>query len=240
LVSIRQYGKKSLMTQTSEMEARLTQGSASSRIGGLFLLVAGTSLPVIIIDYINTMSGLVGANGAPTIPERVSFAATVFEHLQIGWHAEVVAMALLGAGALSLLGRGSRSGWALCAMGCVVAMPMYAVMVGGYGGVFSQSNVNVELFQVLNGMANFSFLIGQGLVHLGLGIAFLLEDREDLTLLPRWVLLLGAATNLLTGVVFILNHIGMLESFLLAGPFGLLGHLLVAAFGFRLLALRST
>lgn len=214
--------------------------STSSRVGGFFLLVAGISMPIIIIDYIVTMSGLAGADGPPTLSERADFVASVFDHLQIGWHAEVVAMALLGAGALSLINRASCSGWALCAMGCIVTMPMYALMVGGYGAVLSQADPNLELFEALLGTTGFSFHIGQGLTHLGLGIAFFIESLAKAPIMPRWFFLLAAAANTFTGVVFSLIHTGTLDNFMVAGPFGLLSYLVIVIFGLRLLTLKPS
>ncbi len=207
----------------------------STRVGGLFLLLAGVALPIIVIDYMTTMSGLVSDGYSPSADERVTFARSVFGHLAVGWHAEVFAMALLGAGALALSNRVSRAGWSLSVMGCVVAIPMYAVMVGGYGGLFEQTTSSIELFEILNGIAGFSFIAGQGLVHLGLGVAFLIEARVKPSVAPAWMLLLAAATNLLGACIFILNHVGVLNSFVYAGPFGLVGHILVAIFGFKLL-----
>jgi len=97
-------------------------------------------------------------------------------------------------------------------MGCVATLPMYAVMVGGYGAVFSQPELDVALFEALNGIAMFSFLSGQALVHLGLGLAFVIESRASEVLLPRWFFIVGAGVNTVTGTVFALNHTGVLDS----------------------------
>lgn len=207
----------------------------STRIGGAFLFLAGIAMPIIIVDYVLTMSAMSGTDGAPTLAERATFAAGVYDHLAVGWHAEVIAMALLGAGSIALADRESRSGWALAAMGVVVAMPMYAVMVGGYGAVLSETEVDLRLFAALDAIAAFCFFIGQGLLHLGLATAFAIEARKDLPLLPAWFFILGAGANLVTGAVFTMVHLGILDGFMIAGPFGLTSYALLAILGVRLM-----
>jgi len=207
----------------------------STRIAGLLLMLACIALPIIIVDYIRIMSGF-DAGGDPSITDRAEFAKGAYAAASRGWIFEILAVAFVATAGLILMNRESRAGWALAAVGATITIPMYGIMIGGYGEVFERSELNAELFVVLRSMTLPFFYVGQGLMTLGLGLALGLEALASNRLLPSWLLLLGCVANTLGGGVFILLHFSLLDSFAIAGPFALLGFALTALLGARLMA----
>ncbi|MEM9233812.1 MAG: hypothetical protein AAGA69_06180 [Pseudomonadota bacterium] len=197
-------------------------------------------LIVIIIDYITIMSGLTGVNGPPTIEEVAVFASDNFSSLSLGWHFEVIAMALLGAASLTLMTRESRIGWALTAIGVVVVAPMYAIMIGGYGAVFAASEMDTNLYAAFRSVATEVFYAGNLLLNAGLALAFILEFYGSQRIMPAWFLVLAALANAVVAIVFALTHFGLLADFRVAGPVIIVAFLLTAIFGGRLIMMRTS
>lgn len=206
----------------------------SERSAGAMLALAGVMLIVIIVDYISTMSGLRGVAGAPTPAEVAAYASTHYDRLALGWHFEILAMAMLGAAALTLMDRVSRVGWALVAIGVAVVAPMYAIMIGGYGAVFSSEPINVQLYSTLRAVATEIFYTGNLFINTGLAIAFCLELRTENKVLPGWFFFLAIGANVIVALTFLLTHFGILSNFTIAGPVILVAFALLSVFGGRL------
>lgn len=206
---------------------------SSTRIGGVLLMLAATALPIIIIDYVMIMSGLV-TEGEATIMDRAAFAKDAYPELAQGWRVEILAIAAVACASFIFLNRPSRAGWALTAIGALITIPMYGIMLGGYGEIFRLPNLDAELFMVLRGMTLPFFCVGQGLMMVGFGLTFLLEAQTEECVLPRWVLWLGCIANSIGGGVFLLLHVGLLNDFTFSAPFALFGFLLTALLGVRL------
>ncbi|MEM6493979.1 MAG: hypothetical protein AAF650_06325 [Pseudomonadota bacterium] len=79
------------------------------RLSGLFLMLGGASLLFIIVEYIVVSSG---APGFDDLQGRAAYYLSVYPTLSRGWHFELVAMSLLGAGSLMRLGSVGKGGWA--------------------------------------------------------------------------------------------------------------------------------
>lgn len=201
----------------------------SSRIAGAFLAVAGTMMIAIVADYIATMSGL-SAEGA-TLDHVAAYASQHYDHLAFGWRFEIIAMALIGAAALTLMSRSSRIGWSLTAMGVAVVSPMYPVMIGGYGAVFASPPVDVPLYGAFRRIATEIFYIGNLLLSSGLALAFALEAAERVRLMPIWFLAIAALANASVGVTFALMHFNILVDFRIAAPAIFVAFATLAVFG---------
>lgn len=209
----------------------------SARLGGGFLCLACIAMPIIIVDYLMIMSGAEGGAEITNV-ERARYAKSVFAAAARGWTFEVLAISLIAAASFILMTRPSRAGWALAAVGALVTMPMYPIMLGGYGEVFAQPDLNVDLFMVLRAISLIVFYVGQGLMMAGFGLVLFLELRSSDRLMPNWLYGLGVGANAIAGGIFLLLHFGLLNNFAIGGPFGLVGFAIMAVFGARL-ALRS-
>ncbi|MEL6827902.1 MAG: hypothetical protein AAFN91_16765 [Pseudomonadota bacterium] len=205
----------------------------TSRIGSGFLFLACVALPIIIIDYIRIRSGFEGGADASML-FRAEYARDSFSETARGWLFESIAISLVAVAGLILMERKSRAGWAMAVVGALVTMPMYPVMLGGYGEIFANPDLDVQMFAVLRGVATVVFYIGQALMMLGFALVLALELQHPESLLPKWLLGLGAIANLIAGVVFLLLHFGLLSSFMIGGPFGIIGFIIMALFGLQL------
>ncbi|NRA29560.1 MAG: hypothetical protein HRU11_04795 [Parvularculaceae bacterium] len=210
----------------------------STRIGGVLLMLAAISLPIIIVDYVMIMSGL-ATDGEPSIMDRATFAKDAYPELAQGWRVEILAIAAVACSSFIFLNRPSRAGWALAAIGALITIPMYPIMLGGYGEVFKLADLDAELFIVLRGITVPFFYVGQGLMMMGFGLAFLLESQAAERVLPRWALWVGSIANTVAGGVFLLLHFGLLDDFMFSAPFAMVGFLLTALLGVRLAAKAS-
>lgn len=200
----------------------------SERIGGLFMLLGAASLPFIIIEYVMITSG------APTmdaLSARMAYYEANIVALSRGWHFEVLAMALIGAGALTRIGSRAGAGWALAAIGVAATLPMYPAMIGGYPSVFDGLEGAEVTYRSVNGFTTEVFYAGNLLVCFGLAIAFWLESGATQSVAPGWVLWVGTVANLAAGLGFLGLHFGLALPLTILGPVGLLGFLSTAAFG---------
>ena len=205
----------------------------TSRIGAGLLFLACVALPVIIADYIRIMSGFEsGADAAMMV--RAEYARDVYPSAARGWVFESLAISCVATAGLILMERKSRAGWALTVVGALVTMPMYPVMLGGYGQVFASPDLDVQLFAVLRSVATVVFYIGQALMMIGFALILVLEISTPNRLLPTWILGLGAAANFIAGMVFLLLHFSLLSSFMVGGPFGIIGFITMAMFAVQL------
>ena len=202
----------------------------SDRIGGFFLLLACIAVPIIIVDYIITMSGFDGGVDA-TNAERAAYAKQVYSRVAIGWTFEILAVAFIATASIIFMKRSSRAGWALAAIGAVTTLPMYPFMLGGYGEVLSTADPDVELFAIIRAMSNVSFLVGQGLMMLGFALVLWIERHSADRLFPRWAHLVGIAANTAAGVVLFLIYFDQMSSFVVGGMFALIGFAVMALFG---------
>lgn len=198
----------------------------SEHIGGLFLLLGAGSMPFIIAEYLMITSA------APTdIAARLVYYEDNFVALSRGWHFEVLAMALIGAGALVRLKTTGRAGWALAAIGVAAVLPMYPLMIGGYSSAFAGGEIGANSFGLINGITTELFFVGNLLTSAGLSLAFWLERSSGPSPVPRWVVIIAAVSNGLAALGFAALHAGLGIPLPLVGPVGLLGFISVAVFG---------
>lgn len=207
----------------------------STRIGGVLLLLAGIALPIIIIDYVMVMSSFDGGADATNL-QRAEFAKGVYAHLARGWAFEILAICFVATASFIFLDRPSRAGWSMAAVGALVTIPMYAVMLGGYGEIFAQPELDPDLYVVLRGITVIVFEVGQGLMMDGLGLVLFLEMANPARLLPKWLLLIGGLFNGFSGLVFLAMHLGASVSLAIGAPFALIGLAITGLLGARLAA----
>ena len=203
----------------------------ANRIGGIFLLVGAAAMPFIILDYRAVMAGLARAGAAPGAVDLVAHYQVAYGHLSRGWQIEVLALALIGAGALTRISHVARAGWALAAIGVALVLPMYPIMIGGYGSVLQSSPPQVAEFLMLRSIATDIFHAGMLVLSSGLALALWLERADAKRLLLRVVLLAGALLYLLAAAGFGLLHFGADIPLSRIGPFALLGFVSLAVFG---------
>ncbi|MEO0451429.1 MAG: hypothetical protein AAFZ74_14045 [Pseudomonadota bacterium] len=201
----------------------------TSRFGAGLLFFACVALPIIIIDYIRIMSGFDGGPDAP-MALRAEYAQGILPAASRGWLFESLAIAFVATAGLIFMDRKSRAGWALAVVGALVTMPMYPVMLGGYSAVLTSPELDAQMFAVLRGIATVVFYIGQALMMLGFALVLGLEISEPRRILPAWLLGLGAIANAIAGLVFLLLHFGLLSSFMIGGPFGIAGFIVMAIY----------
>lgn len=194
----------------------------SVRIAGLFLLVGCMVMLVTTVDYVQSVAEFTGGEDA-TVAEKLRYTQSVFERRAFGWMFEVMAVALIATASLTLSSRSSRIGWILAGVGALFTAPMYALLRGGTGAVLKNTEINAELYAGINGIAAETFFIGQGLMMSGLGLAFILEFFSEFRPLPRWFLAIGGLFSTVSGLVFILVHTNLVESYMIAGLTGLVG-----------------
>ncbi|MEL6862106.1 MAG: hypothetical protein AAGL11_09725 [Pseudomonadota bacterium] len=210
----------------------------TSRIGAGLLFFACVALPIIIVDYILIMSGFEGGADADMLA-RAEYAQEIYPLAARGWLFESIAVSFVAAAGLIFLDRKSRAGWALATVGALVTMPMYPIMLGGYGEVLASPDLDVQLFAVLRQIATVIFYIGQGFMMMGFALVLVLELRDSGRLLPIWLLGLGAGANFVAAMVFLLLHFGLLSSFMVGGPFGIVGFIVMALFAAQLFRYQS-
>jgi len=203
------------------------------RIGAALLFLACVALPIIIIDYIRIMSGIEGGADA-SMTVRAEYAQSMYSSLARGWRVESLAISFVATAGLILMHGKTRAGWALAVVGALVTMPMYPIMLGGYGEIFTNSELDVDLFVVLRGIASVVFYIGQALMMLGFAFVLAWEIKDPQRHLPKWLLGLGAFSNFIAGMVFLLLHFGLLNSFMIGGPFGIVGFTVMAIYAVAL------
>lgn len=199
------------------------------RIGGLFLLVGAAAMPFIILDYFAIVAGLARAGAEPSAAELVAYYKTAYGDLSRGWHIEVLAMALIGAGALTRIAQAARPGWALTAIGVALVLPMYPIMIGGYGSVLEGSQP--DEFLMLRAIATDIFYAGSLVLCSGLALALWLERAEARPRVLKFILIAGALLNLLAAAGFALLHFGADFPLSYVGPVALLGFVSLAVFG---------
>jgi len=198
------------------------------RLGGLFLMVGAASLLFIIVEYITV---LIGAPVNDDLAQRAAYFESQYPTASRGWHFEIVAMALVGAGSLVRLDSEAKAGWALAAIGVAAVFPMYPLMIGGYPPAFASAPESTLPYEILNNIAWEIFMVGNMLLHLGLTLAFWLERRTPAQRAPGWVLWTGFAANLGGALGFMGMHAGVPIRISDAGPIALLALLALAVFG---------
>lgn len=204
----------------------MNEAERSERLGGLFLMLGAASLPLIIIEYVMVTSG------TPTdLSARMAYYEETHSTLARGWHFEVIAMALIGAGALVRLNSPGRAGWALAAIGVAAVLPMYPMMIGGYAAAYASGEIGPVNFELVNEMAKEIFYVGNLLTSAGIALALFLERKSATILVPKWLMWVGAIFNGIAGLGFLALHAGLPIQLAMLGPFGLIGFISLAAFG---------
>ncbi|MEO0689542.1 MAG: hypothetical protein AAFY51_04480 [Pseudomonadota bacterium] len=198
------------------------------RLGGLFLMLGAASLLFIIVEYILLSAG---APGLDNLPERAAYFLERYPSFARGWHFEVVAMALVGAGALVRLDGPAKAGWGLVAIGVAGVLPMYPLMIGGYVPALEAAQDDVLAYKIVNEIAWEIFVVGNMILNLGLALAFWLECGASLQRPPRWLMWIGFGSNLIAGLGMLARHAGLPVQISVAGSFALVGFLVLAVFG---------
>ncbi|MEL6486404.1 MAG: hypothetical protein AAFQ13_04575 [Pseudomonadota bacterium] len=200
----------------------------SERMGGLFLMLGAASLLFIIVEYIILSSG---APSLDNLPERAAYFLERYPSFARGWHFEVVAMALVGAGALVRLDSPAKAGWALVAIGVAAVLPMYPLMIGGYVPALEAAQEDVLAYKIVNEIAWEIFVAGNMILNLGVAMAFWLECRASPERPPRWLMWIGFGANLIAGLGMLGMHAGLPVQIAIAGTFALVGFCVLAVFG---------
>ena len=210
----------------------------SIRVGGLLLAVGAFAFIPIIVEYVFVVGAPTGtgAEGSVTTADSAAHAMSHWRSLSRGWRFEILAIALVAAAALTLMGRSGngRPGWALVVVGVLITCPMYALMLGGYGAVLHGSDTDIQLYGALRASAIQFFHSGIAVMRLGLALVFLAEVTTRCSKMWRSIFMLGFATNLLHGVFFIALFWGASIPLRMISPFGILGFVFAGILGLRL------
>jgi hypothetical protein len=210
--------------------------------GGVVLAVCAGALTVIALLY-----GLVygappgtGEGGAVTLADRVGHLQDHWRLAATLWRVEVLAWAGLGLAGFVLSRRApagpwwlpARASWIAAAMGALTLALMCAVMLGGYPAAAAAFEAVPALFEMLNEVAISLFALGNVVLYLGLGGAFVAEGASD-GVLARWVARIGAAACCGMSVLSVLLLMGTLSygELLLGIPLALLGFALTTYLG---------
>lgn len=199
------------------------------RLAGIFLLLGGGTLPFIIIEYVLISQNFPGLTANPS--ELHSYYQQYYPDLARGWRFEMIAMALLGAGALIQMKDDNRSGWALAAIGVALVLPMYAAMIGGYGTIVSQEQFDLAAYRMIVGFATSVFDGGNFVFSLGIAVALFQEAKPVRPRKLSWLLNAGALAHFAVSVGFAIRHFGGELPLPLIGIPALLGFVVVAVFG---------
>jgi len=199
------------------------------RLGGIFILLGAGALPFIVVEYVLISQNFPGLNASTS--ELHSYYQQYYTDLARGWRFEMIAMALLGAGALVQMKDINRSGWALTAIGVALVLPMYAAMIGGYGTIVSQEQFDLAGYRTIVGFATSVFDGGNFVFSLGLAVALFQEAKLTRTGMPGWLLICGSLAQFAASVGFAFRHFGGELPLPVMGIPALLGFVVVAVFG---------
>src|SRR5690606_33610839 len=111
----------------------------------------------------------------------------------------------------------ARSAWATVAVGGLILVPMYPLMLGGYP--LAASADTLTLFGALNGIATWIFNLGNFILFAGLTAAFIIEGDTGVSISSR----MASIGALLSGIAS-LAALGMLagiDAMAAAAPVGL-------------------
>ncbi len=199
------------------------------RFGGIFLLLGAGALPFIAIEYVLISQHFPGLTASTS--ELHSYYQQYYPDLSRGWRFEMIAVALLGAGALVQMKDINRSGWALTAIGVALVLPMYAAMIGGYGALVSQEQFDLAGYLTIVGFATSVFDGGNFVFSLGMAVALFQEAKLSRTRMPGWLIISGSLAQFAASVGFAFRHFGGELPLPLMGIPALLGFVVVAVFG---------
>lgn len=216
--------------------------SLYAKWGGAVLAACAGALTVMALLYglvYGAPSGT-GAGGAVTLADRVGHMQDHWLVAATLWRVEVLAWVGLGLAGFVLSHRTTaglrwlpaRAAWIAVGMGALVLALMCAVMLGGYPAAAEAFGEVPALFEMLNEVAISLFALGNAVLYLGLGGAFVAEGAPD-GVLGRWVAIIGAGAFCVMAVLSVLLIIGTLSfgELLLGIPLALLGFVLAAYLG---------
>jgi hypothetical protein len=200
-----------------------------NRLGGIFILLGSASLPFIIIEYVLISQNFPGVSAS--MSDLGSYYEKYYADLSRGWKFEMLAMALLGAGALVRTASPARAGWALTAIGVALVLPMYAAMIGGYGAIINQEPFDLNAYRLILGFASSVFDGGNVIVSFGIALALFQEAKLARTEMPVWLLYSGAIAQFAAGLGFTIRHFGGDLPLSIMGMPALFGFIVVAIMG---------
>ena len=200
----------------------------ATRIGGILLMLACGMMPFIIVEYLYLMRGLVPD---ASTADRLAHSRAAHYALSRGWHFEAVGMAMFAAAAFCLAQGSARAGWMVAGVGAIAVLPMYALMIGGFGAAKDLPDAQAgPLFMTIRAVATEIFFFGNLIMSAGMTLALALLVRSGGTA-PGWVLwpaLLGWAGSALG---FLALYAGLPVPMAVTGIFALLGFVATAALG---------
>lgn len=142
------------------------------------------------------------------------------------WKAELVFMTLIAVGALFFAIRLQRPGWTVTALGQVLLLTMYPVMLGGY------RNTSVDIANVANEIAVTIFLYGNVVFLAGLLLVY--RSAAEIRAGLRW---LAMGLSSVAGAMFLasfLEFIDWRQALQVCGPFMSMLYLINAYYGYKL------
>ncbi|AKM10496.1 hypothetical protein [Croceicoccus naphthovorans] len=200
----------------------------SVRIGGILLMVGCGMMPFIIVEYILIMKAV--ATDA-SVAERLVHSRASHHALSRGWHFEALGMAMLAAAAFCLAEGPGKAGWIVAGVGAIAVIPMYALMIGGFGAANGLPDDQAgPLFMATRAVATEIFVFGNLVTGAGVTLAFVLMQRGGTSIAPWivWPALLGWGGSTLG---FLALYAGVSLPLAAAGAFALLGFVATAVFG---------
>lgn len=210
--------------------------------------IAGVALALGVLTYLVTITLYLvvygappgsGDDGAVTMADRAGHYLENQAFAHGLWRTEWLATLLMAFGGFGLVERsaaGARpalaaSGWRLVGIGATVMLLMFPFMLGGYPPAAAAAPENITPFAMLQNSMMLLFYFSNFVVFLGLGLAFIGEEKPA-AVLRRWFAITGGVLSLYSGAVF-LGLVFSFGSLAMAGPTSLLAYLLTALLGIQ-------
>lgn len=166
------------------------------------------------------------SSNAPLNPiERHNYVNENWDIYGMHWKAEFLFMTMIAIGALYFAVNLKKVCWAIIAVGQLILLSTYPVMLGGY------ENTSFELSQMANQMAIVIFVFGN-LVFLGGLLKLYLSDIY----LKTWLKWTAIVLSGITFLIFLASYIGIIDwkQAMMVGPLINILYLINAYYGVKI------
>jgi hypothetical protein len=189
-----------------------------------------------MLAYGQPESSVVGSD--PTIADRLAHYQSHQQVAHAMWSLEVIAVFAIAVSGFALMGRVApsqglvprRLSWATVGVGATFLVAMYPVMLGGYPAAVATGEL--DLFAVVNGVAQLIFLTGNSVIFVGFAAGFAAEGPPN-GVLSRPLAIVGQVAFLIALIAGLAMLAGI-EFLQMAAPVGLLAFLLASYLGWAI------
>ena len=216
----------------------------SIRWAGILLMLGCLIMPVAVLIYIFVYASPTGTGeaGAITNADLAIHFLIKREFASNVWRTEVFSVVFTAVASFVLINSETREskfisakiGWLFVALGSIVLIGMYAVMLGSYRIAAENFANEPALFPAMNNIAVVIFNFGNFLTFIGFGIVFLSEQTSEF--IPK---LLAKITAILSFIFAAFSFLFFCEianykQFLFLGPVVVFIYLIAAFLGFSI------